>query len=288
MQDEQRRKSLISSVVIGSVTGGAEAFISNPLVALKTHLQNKGSTSVLQTYNSPSKLTNFLYRGTQAHVLGMSTIVGVRMSIRDLVINRGFGTTKPTLYQEITAAYAGGAFSALLTAPMELGMTLQQTASAKYKAPSFTVLYGQVLNAHGWRKGFTGLTCVALRDGVVTSGFLTLTTKFKRYLQETLHMDAGSAALCAGIGVGTACAVTTHPLDTIKTIQQVQLRDANNCGSSAIIPAAKRIFVEDGIRGFYRGLFFRTMRVAPHVALVSAISAKLTDTWHNQPYLRPI
>lgn len=291
MKKEIKNRSLVSSVIIGGVTGGIEAFIINPLVTIKACLQ-KGivipwgkyfpkQLNCSQKINGSLKFIKFLYRGTIAHVLGMSAVIATRMSVHDVVIKYGFKTSCPTIQEGVSAAYIGGIVSALWAAPMELGMTLQQTTDHNLKVPNFIDTYKKVISDWGWKKGVTGVTCVGIREGVVTMGFLTFTPQFKKHLNEKYKINDIISSIVAGGSIGAACATVTHPFDTIKTIQQTNLRDSNFRKASSLPYVIKQIFIEDGIKGFYKGLFFRTMRVAPHVTIASFISEKLINAWDS-------
>lgn len=278
---QNKRESVLSSAVIGATTGGLEAFIINPLVTIKTRLQNKQPVHwhwILE--GKKWDFTKFLFRGVQAHVFGMANIISLRMLVRDQYIRRIYRTNAPTLKQETTAAFTGGMCSAFLTGPMELGMTLQQTAANK-ETKNFFQLFHDITEKYGARKTLTGTACVAGRDGVVTAGFLTFTPQMSRYISLQYEMNEGSSAIISGAAVGTTCAVSTHWLDTIKSVQQKNLRDVPDKNASTISYVVKDIFTKDGVMGFNRGLFWRTMRVAPHVGIVAYFSEKLTGIWNG-------
>lgn len=282
----KNRKSISSSVFIGATTGGMEAFLTNGLNTIKTCNQNKFPIpwSWARSPRTIPDFVKFLYRGGFTNVVGWSYIFGIRLPIRDGVIKYGFQTNNPSFQEETVAAVAAGTVTAIFTSPMELGATLQQTAQYSEnnkQNKNIVETYREVIKRFGYQKCLTGFSCVASRDAVVTCGLFTFTPRLKTYLIEKKKFRDLPASGIAGATVGTGCAVSTHFLDTIKSIQQKNVRDGKDKQASSFLQVTKHILQTDGIRGFNRGIFWRTARIAPHVTLISYISEKLTKAWNK-------
>lgn len=71
--------------------------------------------------------------------------------------------------------------------------------------------------------------------------------------------------LCSGLSASVASAVT-HPLDVVKTQVQVLSVGPNGSGVTAV-SVAKRIWAQEGWRGFTRGMSARILTLAPGTAV---------------------
>lgn len=287
MNDIQKRRSLSSAMIIGFIAGGTEAVITNPLVTIKSCLQ-RGISLPWSTWFPKNlgiysagigtlNMVRFLYRGTNARVIGIGLSVGVRVFVHDLLTKHVFKTNDLTLKQEAVTALSAGFFSAFLNTPMELGMTLQQTADPSKKSDNLLKIFKNIQSEWGAKKALTGFSCIYGRDVIVTSGFLTLAPKFSKYISNEYNINNHSSTLIGGTIIGTGLSIITHPLDTIKTFQQSNLRNTNYKEGLSIRASAKQIFEKNGISGFYKGLFFRAARIGPHVGIVTVMSDVLTN-----------
>lgn len=296
----EERKSLFSSIIIGFIAGATEAVITNPLVTIKSCLQGgvtipwkswiqNNKNTIIKIKDGVSNAIRFLYRGTGARVIGIGFSVGIRILVHDAIVKYIFASKKLTLGHEAGISMASGVASGFFITPMELGMTLQQTTTPSQKANSLIRTLRNVQERWGIKKALTGFSCICARDGIVASGYLTLTPMFSEYISKKYEINHSTATLVGGIAIGTGLAALTHPLDTVKTIQQKNLRDTSHQGSHTITYAANQIFNEHGVRGFYKGVFFRTMRIGPHVGIVTLISEVLSDglvKYHSKGFLK--
>ena len=288
--------SPLMSIGIGITAGGLEAFLTHPLVTLKALSQNNTPLNmkdywdikkgVRWSLSNTENLMAVLYRGVYTNVIGMSSIIATRILVRDSIIEHVFKTQEPSMFQHMIGAAGAGFVSAAITTPMELGMTLQQTDELKKKTTNFISNYKNVIDKFGIRHGFTGLTCVGLRDTLVTASFLTFSSKLKEILRDNLNkndieVNDRLLQLFSGIVAGTTCSILTHPLDTIKTVQQAKLRSAARKEECSISSVAKFIYKDRGINGYYKGLFWRTARVAPHIAIIAFVKEHLTSIFNR-------
>lgn len=277
MKDLEKRNSLPSAIAIGFIAGSTEAIITNPLVTIKSCLQ-RGVP--LPWSSGATNMTRFMYRGIGARMTGIGLSVGIRTMVHDAMVNYVFESAKLSFQQEVVTVVCAGAFSAFFNTPFELGMTLQQT-DPNSRADNFFKTLRNVQNKWGVKKSFSGLSCIFARDVIVTAGFLNFTPKFREYVAQEYNYDNHAASLLGGTVIGAALSVLTHPLDTIKTIQQTNLRDSKQQSVPSIINSTQQIFNKQGIRGFYKGLVFRAARIGPHVGIVTSMSEALTDISNN-------
>lgn len=90
---------------------------------------------------------------------------------------------------------------------------------------------------------------------------------FKRQLEKRdIQMGAWNHLLCGGLS-GTAAVTFTYPTDLIRRRLQIQGMNSNVPKYSGIVDVIRKIAVEEGIYGFYRGLIPCYMKIFPTLAL---------------------
>lgn len=292
MNPKKTEQSLLSSGIIGAIAGGTEAICTNPLVTIKSCAQSKIPIPWCSWFPRHANLTTllhgtknamrFLYRGTPVRAMGIGLSVGIRFWVRDVNVRFLFKETRLNYRQEIFNAVSAGLLSSFIITPMELTMALQQTANPNIKSDSLNKIFSQMYTQWGMKKSLTGFWSIALRDSMISSGFLTFAPAAKRYLCKHYAVNEHSAALLSGTVIGTGLSILTHPIDTVKTNQQVNLKKSASGNEQSITSVLKQVTQKEGLRGLYRGLFFRASRVGPHVGIVTAITEGLTDYWHKK------
>lgn len=290
-QQEQQIKQKPFTVAfgIGFLAGTTEAMLTNPLVTIKSCRQ-RGVTipwaewfphgAGIPTWSKNSLAAmKFLYRGSGARIVAVGSSVGVRLIVPEVV--KANGNQNNSFKQEFATLLAAGFVSSVINTPMELGMALQQTADPTKKTANLIKTLRQVYSRFGFRKGFTALPAICARDATITSGFMTITPAFRDHLSSKYKINEQAASLLGGTVIGTCLSFLTHPLDTLKTMQQTELRESANKDSSSAFNVARKIMATRGVSGFYNGLFFRAARVGPHVGIVSSVNALLSDAWSD-------
>ena len=68
--------------------------------------------------------------------------------------------------------------------------------------------------------------------------------------------------------LGALATVVTHPFDTVKSIRQVQLGRENQKSRERTSDVLRRLYNERGIRGWYKGLIPRLLKVSPACAIM--------------------
>ncbi len=300
----------IRVTVIGLLAGGLDAAATHPAITLKSLAQDGKSLRLGSFYfqgqtqqqkiDATLRLVRVLYRGLFPNVVSMSAITAVRMVVSDTVdkqllklqnISQG---RRLNTFESMLGPFAGAATSAMLTGPRELGMTIIQTQHLDKKPPGFFQIYRKVVTQFGlWRVLTSGLVCISIRDGLVIAGFLSFVPWVKKHLKEKIGMNDIVASAVGGAFIGITTAVASHPADTIKTKQHAnigyqsdlieRLKNAKQCFAqsskisypTSITGVALDVYKESGLKGFYRGVLWRSLRVAPHVALIAAFTEKL-------------
>lgn len=251
--------------MVGAMAGVTEVFIQQPTVAWKNAMQE----------GRPRPWGPQMYRGVFVNAASIAptnaTQFAVNFALCDLA-ERMSGEPSPA--QRLAAAAAGGATSALIATPAELVMLQQQKHGGTLMGTAV-----DVARQHGVRALFRGLESAAVRDAIYVGCYMGVAPVLREHLlatSETCRANPGWTKLGAGLFAGIAAAVSSHPFDTIRTLQ------AANPGSGAYynlaFPSAfRRALSERGWSGIFAGFVPRTMRVMGAVVIISESSTRYRD-----------
>lgn len=243
----------IKTAATGAISGGVETLINHPLWALKTRMQ----------CGAPFTLNpKILYRGFAANVGMAASIVSYRFISADY------------LGANIYGAFATGFSSAFATAPIELVLTYKQLLDTKQSKQSLGALYFDVVKRYGVSAGLTGMPTIACRDGCNSFALFFLAPYLKTEFAENFSISDAKASLAAGISAGVVAAVSSHPFDTIKTLEHAQFKAAPDRKQSTM-QIAWKLYQQQGIKGFYRGFGWRATRVVSGTTIISNTAERL-------------
>lgn len=238
----------VANLAIGFLNATAENTITQPLDMIKNYAQQKQKT--------PLRLgLRALYRGFWTNTASYAPTVAMQTAAH--------GLTKDKLNPEISAITAG-LFSALITAPTESIVIHQQNTGLSAKEVA-----SKLIKENAYKKIFRGLTPTMLREAAFAGGYLAFVKRAKEILKEHGITNSIELTLFAGIPVGLATAVLTQPADTIKTIMQ-----GNYKNNSTFRQEIQKLFEENGVKGFFRGLSTRAAIVAISITFLSEV-----NTW---------
>jgi solute carrier family 25 carnitine/acylcarnitine transporter 20/29 len=219
----------LSYFIQGGLSGMVGLTLSHPFDTIKTHCQDG---------LKPPRSFRALYRGLIPPLLGVglekSLVFGTYNSIKEPLINRGYGTNTSCL---IAGAIAGFNASFIVTPAERLKILLQ----TNQPIPKITTLY----------KGFSA---TLTRE---TPGFAIYFTVYENLYNS--NMNLFSSFLCGGIS-GACSWVFIYPQDIIKT--RIQSEQSNGSKNS-YFKHISNIYKERGVFGFYRGFHYALMRAVP-------------------------
>lgn len=238
----------VANLAIGLLNATAENTLTQPLDMLKNYAQQKHHTPVRLGLRA-------LYRGFWTNTASYAPTVAMQTAAH--------GLTKDKLNPEASAIIAG-LFSALITAPTESIVIHQQNTGLSAKEVA-----AKLLRENAYKKIFRGLIPTMMREGAFAGGYLAFVEKAKQILKNKGIKGNTELTLFAGIPVGLATAAVTQPADTIKTIIQ-----ANYKSNTSLRAEVKKLFIEFGIKGFYRGFYIRAAIVTISITFLSEV-----NTW---------
>lgn len=116
--------------------------------------------------------------------------------------------------KSVIESCSAGAFSAILTSPIEAVMINQSKNNMKFMQSA------KFLSKNGYSKFYRGLFSTVFREAIFTSSYISLTPYFKRCLEKDFNLDEKSSWLISVFGIGFIASYASQPFDTINTIQK--------------------------------------------------------------------
>jgi hypothetical protein len=263
-------------VTVGTIAATTECTVSHPLTIIKYRLQ-QGDKLRQINFN-----TRFLYTGFGLNIASMAPTTALQFGIE--------GVFKKLLpdhpSKPMLSACGAGICSAVVSSPIELMVVHLQneekrrlaTDATKPKLTAHQIIRGLVLYG-GYPVLSRGMLPKALREGGFATGLLWGNGKIKDYLQRAVG-NGVAATIGASLVTGLGVTVVTHPFDTISTIMQ----EGCNVTSSAprkqqvttMRQAARTIYQQGKLRGFYKGFAPRVIFVTTAIGVMDKVRHDLT------------
>lgn len=185
-------------------------------------------------------------------------------------------TTIPQTLAPLVAGTFARTFAVVAISPLELFRTRLQAYHPTENSSTFRSVLKDIrslVREQGFRSLWRGLELTLWRDvpfsGIYWTGYEYLRHKFRDYKVFRRGGEAGSfeEAFFAGWLSGTFAAFVTQPFDVSKTRRQV-----TNAGSGGEVSSTLRLMAmirrEEGIRGLWKGVVPRILKVAPACAIM--------------------
>jgi hypothetical protein len=143
--------------------------------------------------------------------------------------------------------------------------------------------YQRIRTDYGLPGLYRGITPNALRDGGFTVGFLVLTDKIKNNLPFTTHTNFGDSVI-SGVLAALIAMTFTHPFDTIQTnmqkdLEKVRYKNTVDCLIKLYtlgVYNKQTGMVDKGYKALFKGLFWRGLRGASAISLMSYLNTELS------------
>jgi len=173
------------------------------------------------------------------------------------------------LVQFMVAGALGGVASRTAVAPLEKIKILAQTATAGSNT-KIKHTFLKILRNEGLRGLFGGNLANCLRVAPTGAIVGLIYSRMLKYtpVDNVNNPNQPIWRLFAGATAGVVSATATHPLDVVRarlTVQDLSIKGTQNY--SGIFNTFKRIHVEEGFKGLYKGLSPAVQSVAPFLAI---------------------
>eukprot|EP01104_Vermistella_antarctica_P009836 TRINITY_DN2577_c0_g1_i1.p1 TRINITY_DN2577_c0_g1~~TRINITY_DN2577_c0_g1_i1.p1 ORF type:complete len:345 (+),score=48.21 TRINITY_DN2577_c0_g1_i1:329-1363(+) len=191
------------------------------------------------------------------------------------------GVPHPSTTPVLLAGAAARTMTVTLVSPIELIRTYVQSNSTVVTAAqggrtSMIGMLSDVVKHRGYRGLWAGLGPTLMRDAPFSAIYWAAYEGFKNnlLLWNTRRMAKDKDPIrpflvnfASGFGGGVVAAVTTNPLDVVKTRRQMYLTSQNNYPVTTL-GILRKIRVEEGWIGFTQGMLPRAAKVAPACAIM--------------------
>jgi len=250
------------NVALGIAGGCFETAVHMPLLTWK--ITSQEGRPLPKTFGG-------WYRGVFAQCGSVAPITGLQV-VANGVFSRiiSGGTRDMTDLERIGSAMGAGAFSSIIYSPADLLTIHQQKLS---KAPLPTIQH--IAQEHGYLKLYRGISSCAVREAIYTCGYLglgpVLADKFK---EERVFSTDLACNLGASVVAGVLASITSHPVDTAKTVYQADLTGAKYTSASR---SFMLLVKEQGVSSLYLGGAARMARNISAFFLVGLMREKLID-----------
>lgn len=186
---------------------------------------------------------------------------------------------KVTMEDQLKQAFAGsvaGIVSRIAISPLDvikirlqISQNVDKGSSSNIGSKRFVGTTVRSIGKEGWRafwKGNWAAEWLYMSYGAVQ--FVTY-----GWIRRQQHSFIGSSPLISGALAGSISTAVTYPLDVLRTRFAVQGNTSPIYHS--IIGASRLIYRQEGLKGFYRGLWPALFQIAPQMGIMFAVFERM-------------
>ena len=262
-----RKISPEKAVFAGGISGILEVSFSYPFEFLKCYMQLYPEISrggIIKTTKGIHSSHGYLgfYRGFQALALFSFPRVGSRFGSYEYASHHWF-TDKSTTSDILSGFFAGTMEALIALIPMETLKTKQihdQVSETFIYNGIFHQIY-LITTTEGPRGLYQGVGPTVIKLGQNMSMRFTMYNKFVKYFEEL--MPRMPAMMLSGGLAGGISVYVTNPVDVVKT--NMQGMEAHKFDGA--MDCMRKIMRNEGVKGFYKGVNPRLIRVVMENAL---------------------
>ncbi len=212
-----------------------------------------------------------LYRGAAVSATNMAVLTGIQFPIANWFATTVCGAVgrKQTAGEKIASGFFGGLVSGLACAPMELTMVQQQRFGGSLVSTASSIAKERGLSGNGIYRGF--ITSSG-REAVFAAGYIGIGPALGTYFREDLGWSVPASKASGAIGAGVIAATLSHPLDTIKTCMQGDVKQEK---FTSLTRTARTLMAEGGVGSFFRGWNWRVGRMICAMFILSECKERL-------------
>jgi solute carrier family 25 citrate transporter 1 len=284
MSEDGGKKSSnpLVSLTAGCIAGGIECVTVWPMEYMKTQLQlQKKTTGVKPPFTGvisglvyTVKTTGFfsLYRGLGVTLIGSIPKAGIRFGgnsyCKKLLMDEN---GKLTMAKQFLAGLGAGTVEAIFA------VTPMETIKTKLIQTNQTLIPGvtSILKESGIRGLYQGLAATILKQGSNQGLRFMFFNKYKDLVTNNGQTKLSPIlSLIGGMLAGCFSTLGNNPFDVIKT--QMQGKDSGQYKNT--YDCFAKIWKEEGVKGFYKGMLPRMGRVVPGQGVIF-MSFELIQDW---------
>lgn len=205
-----------------------------------------------------------LYRGMPPALLGVFPEKAIKLSMNDHLRERLKDKDGGLSILRSVAAGGGAGFAQVIaTNPMEMLMITMQTRSLEGRKSKSLL---RVVDSLGLAGLYRGTAATLARDVPFSMVFFAMRAKLEEAMADKATGKTPiSRVFVAGIVSGSTAAALSTPMDVVKTrlMAAAGRGIAEGAPPLRIVPMVQKIFVEEGVRGFFNGVVPRILIISP-------------------------
>ncbi|ORX76069.1 mitochondrial carrier [Basidiobolus meristosporus CBS 931.73] len=295
-----QRYEASSLFAFGGIACMAASLVTNPIDVMKVRLQlvgerihhpiappmiNHSSTGVVEYLNRARLLMvqeagsgyGFLYQGVVPSLLREGSYSTIRMGLYEPfknLLSDSESKNKPLpLWKKIIAGGAAGAVGAAIANPTDLVKVRMQVKSNEVKYRSTWDAFVRIYREGGIRALYCGVGPTTQRAVLLTASQLASYDQSKQILLSFGYRgDSVNTHFLSSIMAGFMCAVTTSPIDLVKSRIMLQNDKKKYRG---VIDCMLKTVKYEGFFGLYRGFFLNWLRMGPHTIVTFLVFEEL-------------
>lgn len=255
----------LKAFMCGSLSGTCSTLLFQPLDLVKTRLQTLhnstqpgsarvGMVTELLSVVRTEKLLG-LWKGVSPSFVRTIPGVGIYFSTYYTLKQRCLGEGPPGAWGAVLLGAGARCVAGVVMLPVTVVKT--RFESGKYNYVSVAGALRSVCQKEGPRALFSGLIATLLRDAPFSGIYLLFYSQAKRALPQEVSSSPSAplANFSCGVLAGILASLLTQPADVVKTHVQVspQLYQRTT-------DAIRHIYLDHGVRGFFRGAVPRSLR----------------------------
>ncbi|XP_060658854.1 mitochondrial 2-oxodicarboxylate carrier-like [Drosophila nasuta] len=282
-QDISPGKQAAFQVLSGASAGFLEVCLMQPLDVVKTRMQlqanpSAGSSEVI--YNGVLDCFAKMYRqeGILSFWKGLLPPILAetpKRAIKFLVFEQTrhffqFGSAKPTPLSFSLAGMTAGVLEAFVVNPFEVVKVTQQADRTKKLRTSYSVAR-EIIKSEGFGKRglLKGVTATVGRNGVFNTVYFGFYHTVKNMVPKSENASWEFVRkIIIGFTAGTLGCLFNTPFDVAKSRIQGPQPVPNEIKYEGTFRTISIVYREEGIRGLYKGLLPKVMRLGPGGAIM--------------------
>ncbi|XP_061087339.1 mitochondrial glycine transporter B isoform X5 [Conger conger] len=255
----------LKAFMCGSLSGTCSTLLFQPLDLVKTRLQTLqnnmhpgspkvGMVTVFLSVVRTEKLLG-LWKGVSPSFMRCIPGVGIYFSTFYSLKQRFFQERSPSALEAVMLGAGARTVAGVCMLPVTVVKT--RFESGRYNYVTVLGALRSVYVTEGPRALFSGLTATLLRDAPFSGIYVMFYSQAKRSLPQTMSSSACAPLLnfSCGVMAGVLASLVTQPADVVKTHVQVSPHLYKSTGD-----AVRSIYLEQGLKGFFRGAVPRSLR----------------------------
>ena len=268
--------------VLAGTMSITSAFVNTPFRFLtrslqlsndKVRVEQDGKNKLEQVPNSRRPTT--WWRGTSVNVMRSFPNVVARVLV--LSSAKSFLAEQnrlPSPAEKILPTLAAGLISTTINTPCDLVIDRRQTTKK-----SCLTIAREVVRNHGIRNGlFRAFSPKAWQHSAGALSYWNIAPELKIIINKHTKNET-VATLAANVAVGVPTSALTHPLDTISTHMQNDLKQESYKHSTQ---TAAKIYQEKGMKGLFKGVAARVANGAVGYAIAGVTQYLVTRYYKNK------